>query len=112
MSIILLRDKAYCPNCRRKSHPQHFRECKACGMMIFLRPIQFQRYEDDRAKRDYWCWRNDEIGWVYRDWWIEKSVNWEKPLTPEVKAADLPSDYGKQPIPTKARFNKKQVGRD
>lgn len=99
MSIILLRDKSYCPNCRRKSEPQHFRECRACGMMIFLRPINFQKYEDDGAKRDYWAWINDRIGWVYRDWVVEKSVNWEKPLTPEVETAKLPENYGKDMTP-------------
>jgi hypothetical protein len=39
-------------------------------MRIFIRPIDFQSYEDDGNPRRYWLWTNSE-GWIHRDHVIE-----------------------------------------
>ena len=35
-------------------------------MRIFVRPINFQQFEDDGNDRRYWLWTN-ENGFIYRD---------------------------------------------
>jgi hypothetical protein len=64
--------------------------------MLFLREIQFHKYEDDGAVRSYWMFTKDK-GWVHRDHIMSREVI---ALSREVEIAKLPDNYGMQPIPT------------
>lgn len=63
--MILLRDKKRCPNCRAR-RPFTDGYCANCGLRLFIRPINFQQFEDDGNPRRYWLWTNSE-GWIFRD---------------------------------------------
>jgi len=95
MSYRLLKRKDCCPNCGRVQQIQHGRECPGCRNTLFLRPIQFQSYEDDGHLRNYWLW-TEMKGWMHRDHIMVKEA---KPLESEVKFDKVPEGYGKQTTP-------------
>ena len=67
MSYILLRDKNRCPRCvARIKLTDNQSRCRNCSMRLFIRPIDFQAFEDDGNPRIYWLWHN-EHGWIHRD---------------------------------------------
>lgn len=66
---LFLRDKNRCPQCRcRRSFSGGY--CHACGIRLFIHPINFRAYEDEGNPRRYWLWTNQN-GWIYRDHIIE-----------------------------------------
>lgn len=88
---ILLKDKHRCPRCfARRSFMSGL--CYNCGMRLFVRPIDFQRFENEGNPRLYWLWTNDN-GWIFRDHVIEGlkpldrhiDLSWPEPNTKTAK---------------------------
>ncbi len=98
MRFLLLKDKTVCPACHRRTNPSHFRGCANCGMMLFLRPISFQSYEDDGHLRIYWLWTQAN-GWIYRDHVMAGLKAQER----EVRIDEPSPEYGRHITPEQVR---------
>lgn len=95
---LLLKDQGQCPRCRC-DRVIHFRQCINCGTMLFTRPIQFSRYEDEGGFKNYWLF--DALrGWIHRD---AIMVDDFSPNEREYKAPKLDPDYGRQTTPEAVR---------
>ncbi len=94
MSYLLLQDPKVCPACHFKTYPRHFREC-SCGVMLFLRPIDFEKYEADGGLANYWC-LHKQYGWQHRDHLMIKDAAIQ---IREWKGEELPENYGKHITP-------------
>ena len=95
--FILLTDRNYCPNCRRKSTPKGYGQCRGCGMMLFDAGNDFRKYELETGFREYWVYISKTKGFVHRSHLLDfdsKPLEIETPLAREYKAPELPSDYG------------------
>lgn len=68
-NYLLLRDARVCPACHYKSLPGHFKECRVCRTLLFLRPIDFLLWEHDGGERNYWLFTSAD-GWKHRDYVI------------------------------------------
>lgn len=68
-NYLLLRDARACPACHYKSLPGHFKECRVCRTLLFLRPIDFLLWEHDGGERNYWLFTSAD-GWKHRDYVI------------------------------------------
>ena len=69
MSYVLLKQKEICPQCRSRAVSSGG-YCRNCCMRLFVKPINFQAYEDDGNTRRYWLFTKDN-GWIHRDQVIE-----------------------------------------
>ena len=94
MADYLLLQKPCCPRCRC-ALVAHFRQCPNCGTMLFLRPIQFARYEADGGFVNWWLYDKAK-GWMHRDAIMIPEF---KPNEREYKAPKLPDDYGRSVTP-------------
>jgi hypothetical protein len=93
---LFFKNPAYCPACRRKTQPSHFRPCRNCGTLLFLRPIDFPLWEAEGNLRVYWCFHPHK-GWLYRDWFFQKDE--PKPIERIYVPPKLPDNYGRTTTP-------------
>lgn len=66
MNLLLLKNAKECPACRCSGGVRHLGQCRHCGTVLFLSPINFRKYEDDGNLRTYWLF-HQENGWMHRD---------------------------------------------
>lgn len=94
-NYLIQSDITACPRCRRRTRPTHFNGCKNCGVLLFHRPIDFEKFEAEQGIRD-WYLMTPLKGWVHRDHFMCKDA---APLDRDYVAPKLPDDYGKTETP-------------
>lgn len=90
MSLLLLKNKAQCPKCRRQHKVPTYGQCRQCGMMLFDLHHDFLSYEKDQGYCEYWVWHNQN-GWMH-----STQIKGPTVLDRDYKPDVLPENYGTQ----------------
>ena len=93
--FVFLTDRHRCPKCLARIDVVSGANCRNCGTKLFLRPIDFKKFEDETGLLYWWCWHH-ENGWMHRDHFMVEGV---KPNHREYKVPKLPKDYGLHTTP-------------